>query len=110
MIDNNIIIMKPNQEDWSKTVLPGSSNRGYWNLDDKEIFITKLRKDSHIPIHDHPGREFTYLLKGEMVVNNQKLSAGDFLTAGPGDYHQINVTEEVICFIITEKSIKFLKQ
>ncbi|PEM43185.1 hypothetical protein CN636_17175 [Bacillus toyonensis] len=104
-----IKVLKNNEQIWNDSELVGSKIKSYWgNEDEKEVFIAKFAPDTFVPLHDHPGREFTYVLKGEMRVNNKVFNTGDFLTAGSGDFHEILFVKETVCLIITEKNIQFI--
>ncbi|MEC0245350.1 cupin domain-containing protein [Paenibacillus chitinolyticus] len=94
---------------WTDSSMQGSRIKSLW-LDETEVFVAMMESGTAIPLHDHPGREFTYILEGEMMVDDTLLTAGDFLTAGPGEIHRINIVKPTTCFIITEKSIEFIQE
>ncbi|CAG9623411.1 cupin domain-containing protein [Sutcliffiella rhizosphaerae] len=74
-----------------------------------KAFIVKFSPGGFIPLHDHPGREFAYVLEGEMVVGEKTLKQGDFLTAGEGELHEVKTENGVTFLIIINDMIKIIE-
>lgn len=75
-----------------------------------QAFIVKFEPGGFIPEHDHPGREFAYVIEGEMIVGNERLKAGDFLTAGWGEVHNVTTEKGVTFLIVIEKPIEIVEE
>lgn len=86
---------------WEEGMYENTEMSYLW--EDKETgqlcFLVKLHPGSWIPLHDHPRREIAYLVEGEVRLNDDIMVAGDFLTAGVGESHDV-YTETGCTFFI----------
>jgi quercetin dioxygenase-like cupin family protein len=55
--------------------------------------LMRLRPGSAIPRHKHSGFEQCYVVEGEMILGNDRYTAGDFFCAMPDTIHETITTE-----------------
>ncbi|EGL13312.1 MULTISPECIES: cupin domain-containing protein [Paenibacillus] len=66
-------------------------------------FLVKLHPGSFIPMHDHPRREFAYLIKGDLILNeNEVMKEGDFLTAGLAESHDVRTENGALLYVFID--------
>ncbi|WP_053217800.1 cupin domain-containing protein [Virgibacillus senegalensis] len=107
-------IIKDVNNVWKKGFFHNSQFKMLWredgNQSSTEAFIVKFEPGGFIPKHDHPGREYAYVLDGEMKVDGETLKKGDFLTAGEGEIHDVSTDTGVTFLIIIEKPIHVVEE
>ncbi|WP_077702805.1 cupin domain-containing protein [Virgibacillus dokdonensis] len=105
------IIHKEDTE-WKEGGFKNSEYRFLWNekteSTHKQAIIVRFGPNGYIPKHDHPGREYAYVLEGEMIVDGKKLVKGDFLTAGSGEIHTVSTKTGVTFLSIIENDIEII--
>jgi quercetin dioxygenase-like cupin family protein len=74
-------------------------------------FLVRMKHGSHAPLHDHPGGEETFILRGTLRVTNRRDTAGaslpdaevhegEYLFAPPGETHDgIAVTDALFLVV-----------
>jgi anti-sigma factor ChrR (cupin superfamily) len=80
------------QSGWKPLPIPGAfikllsleRERGY------AVLLGKLEPGARYPAHRNPGPEDFYILTGDLVIGDVKLSAGDFHHAEAGSQHEEN--------------------
>jgi len=81
---------------WKQLPVPGAfikllsleKERGY------AVLLGKLEPGVRYPAHTNRGPEDVYILTGDLVVGDRKLSAGDFHHADAGSLHSENYSVE----------------
>jgi quercetin dioxygenase-like cupin family protein len=58
-----------------------------------------FKAGARFPLHDHEGREEVIMLSGKIRFGDNVVSAGDYLTTGPGDVHDAEALEDSVFFI-----------
>lgn len=105
-------ISKKEAREWKSGVFHESEYQPLWKETTEnsqtEAFIVKLKPGGFIPVHNHPGREYAYVLEGDMWAGEELLEEGDFLTAGPDELHDIRTDHGVIFFIVIEQPIEIV--
>lgn len=101
-------VIRAQDRPWRKGIFPMSEYQPLWAdpTTGRQIFLARFGPGGSIPCHDHPGREFAYVLEGEMEVGGERLGPGDFLTAGPGETHDVKVKEGVVFLIMIDAPIE----
>ncbi|GAA4726591.1 cupin domain-containing protein [Brevibacillus fulvus] len=69
----------------------------------KRAFLLKMHPGSMIPQHDHPQREIAWLLEGEVRLGEDYMKAGDFLTAGLGESHDVYTETGCLFFLYIDQ-------
>lgn len=105
------LIVRAAEREWRKGFFPVSEYQPLWRDPDspRQAFIVRFGPGGSIPFHDHPGREFAYVLEGEMFVGGERMGPGDFLTAGSGEHHDVTVPESVTFLIVIDAPIEPLE-
>ncbi|MBG9794368.1 hypothetical protein ABD76_18385 [Paenibacillus dendritiformis] len=106
-------ISKIHEREWKKGIFHNSEYQPLWKEQDTksktEAFIVKLNPGGFIPVHNHPGREYAYVLEGSMLAGGEPMEEGDFLTAGPDELHDIQTDTGVIFFLVIEEPIEIVE-
>ena len=107
---NTHIIVRVEDRQWYEGVFPHSSYQPLWQdpQSERQAFIVRFGPGGSIPLHNHPGREFAYVLEGEMDVGGERMRPGDFLSAADGDTHEVRTETGVTFFIVVDKPIMTL--
>ncbi|MBO8162728.1 MAG: cupin domain-containing protein [Brevibacillus sp.] len=71
----------------------------------KRAFLLKMHPGSMIPMHDHPQREIAWLLEGEVRLGEDRMKAGDFLTAGLGEFHDVYTETGCVFFLFIDEDV-----
>jgi anti-sigma factor ChrR (cupin superfamily) len=83
-----------------RVVAPGVSRRDLGPAS----FMIRLAPGHTLPRHRHAVAEHCYVLEGDLLVNDQRLEAGDYHEAGPGTLHDGLVTERGCVFLVVESA------
>lgn len=106
-------VVKQEDRSWLPGVFYNSEYQMLWadETGEKETqaLLIKLNPGGFIPAHSHQGREYAYVLEGGMWAGEDYLKAGDFLTAGLHEDHEIRTEEGALFFVILEKPIEVLE-
>lgn len=66
--------------------------------------LLKFQSGAKYPYHNHPGGEELFVLKGECIINDQMLRAGDYLYTPAGFKHAVRSDKGCeLLFIIPEE-------
>lgn len=106
------LIMPREGRVWKRGVFPESSYQPLWEdpATGRQAFIARFGPGGSIPMHNHPGREFAYVLEGEMRVGRDRMGPGDFITAADGDVHDVWTETGVTFFIVVDQPIMVLAE
>jgi anti-sigma factor ChrR (cupin superfamily) len=85
------LIIAKEQMKWETGMYDKTEMCYLWSDDDtgRRCFLLKMHPGSSIPMHDHPYREIAMVTEGEVRLNQDVMKAGDFLTAGYGEAHDV---------------------
>ena len=82
-----------------ETGFPGITSSVIWSENRNGSDFIALKDGARFPLHDHEGREEIIMLSGKVRFGDIVVSAGDYLTAGPGDVHDSEALEDSVFFI-----------
>lgn len=72
-----------------------------------KTILLKFEPGASYPYHNHPGGEELFVLEGEVIIEGQKLAAGDYLYTPPGFKHAVHTEKGcVVYFMIPEEVVK----
>jgi len=60
----------------------------------RRLQLVRLTPGGRILAHKHAGTEICYIIKGSLVIDGNRLRAGDVLTAPPGTVHRETYSNE----------------
>ncbi|NDI35953.1 cupin domain-containing protein [Chengkuizengella sediminis] len=107
------IVIKKEDRDWIEGMFHNSEYQMLYSETDEEketqAFIVRFGPGGFIPYHDHPGREYAYVIEGTMKVGDDILGPGDFLTAGKNEKHIVETQDGVTFLTIIEKPIDIVE-
>ncbi|WP_128895415.1 cupin domain-containing protein [Longirhabdus pacifica] len=97
-------IIPTNEQVWEKGIYDNTEMCYLWSDEEtaRRCFYLKMLPDSTIPLHDHPYREIAIVTEGEVRLNEDIMRAGDFLTAGLGESHDVYSEHGCIMFIYVD--------
>jgi quercetin dioxygenase-like cupin family protein len=92
---------------WEKGIYENTEMCFLWNDEDtgRRCFLLKMHPGSSIPMHDHPYREIAIVTEGQVRLNEDVMKAGDFLTAGLGEAHDVYSDTGCVMFIYVDFDI-----
>ena len=79
--------------------VPGVTSSPIWGENGNGSDFIAFKAGARFPLHDHEGREEIIMLSGKIRFGEFVVSAGDFITAGPGDVHDAEALEDSVFFI-----------
>jgi quercetin dioxygenase-like cupin family protein len=88
------------RQQFAETGFPGVTVSTIWDDEGTGAGYISLSKGSIFPAHDHEGREQLYIISGKIRFGEIVVSAGDFLSADPGDGHDAEAFEDSVFFIV----------
>ncbi len=97
-------IISRERQKWDKGIYENTEMCYLWSDDEtgRRCFLLKMHPGSSIPMHDHPYREIAIVTEGEVRLNEDRLKAGDFLTAGLGASHDVYTDQGCVLFIYVD--------
>jgi quercetin dioxygenase-like cupin family protein len=85
----------PDESAWQPGLWPGSRLLSTPALAQAHTVIARLEPGSHIASHEHPYRELTYVLDGELTEDAaHRMGPGELLIMPPGSQHAISVAKD----------------
>lgn len=84
---------------FSETGFPGVTISTIWGKDGNGADYIAFKKGALFPFHDHGGKEEIYMISGKVRFGDIVVSAGDYLSAEPGDVHDAEGLEDSVFFI-----------
>ncbi|MFD2673312.1 cupin domain-containing protein [Marinicrinis sediminis] len=95
------LIISTEERIWEKGVYEQTEMCYLWADEEtsRRCFLLKMLPGSSIPKHDHPYRELAVVLEGEVRLNDDVMKAGDFLTAGLGQAHDVYSEQGCVMYI-----------
>lgn len=97
------------QRQWHEGIYENTEMCYLWEeaSSERRAFLLKMKPGSVIPMHDHPQREIAILLEGDMIMDDgQVMYAGDFLTAGHGEPHEVTTKTGCIMFLYIDYDVE----
>ena len=79
--------------------MPGVTSSPIWGENGNGSDFIAFKAGARFPLHDHEGREEIVMLSGKIRFGEFVVSAGDYITAGPGDVHDAEALEDSVFFI-----------
>ena len=70
-----------------------------------EMQIVRLEPGARIPLHTHECPEFIYVLEGELVLGDQRLSRGGASVASIGSVHSDVHSETGCVFVLVDRPL-----
>lgn len=105
-----MILLTTDKQEWRATPYQGieicflrrSGDRG-------ASVLLKFQQGARFPLHNHPGGEELFVLKGTVLVGGERLAEGDYLWTEPNASHDSVAEEDVILFVNTPEGIEILE-
>jgi quercetin dioxygenase-like cupin family protein len=82
-----------------ETGVPGVTSSPIWGENGNGSDFIAFKAGARFPLHDHEGREEIIMVSGKIRFGELVVSAGDYITAGPGDVHDAEALEDSVFFI-----------
>ena len=82
-----------------ETGFPGVTVSTVWNENGNGADYIAFKAGATFPQHDHEGKEEIYMVSGKIRFGDIVVSAGDYLSAEPGDVHDAEALEDSVFFI-----------
>ncbi|GIQ69316.1 cupin domain-containing protein [Xylanibacillus composti] len=103
-MDKQHVIIEKARMQWEKGIYADTEMCYLWSDDStgRRCFLLKMHPGSSIPMHDHPYREIAIVTEGEVRLNEDVMRAGDFLTAGLGESHDVYTDTGCVMFIYVD--------
>lgn len=101
------LIIPAEQMVWSEGLYENTEMCYLWEEEKtgKRAFLLRMHPGSMIPMHDHPKREVAWLLEGEVRLGEDYMKAGDFLTAGLGEFHDVYTDKGCLFFLFIDEEV-----
>ena len=78
--------------------------------ENRVTMLVRLAPGGEYPPHRHAGVEELYLLQGELIVDDKKLYAGDYIHAGAGSVdHRVWSETGCTCVLLTSTQDEILR-
>lgn len=114
--DINHYIVRKNQKKWQPLVEKGVQYPGIWvksllfNEKQGRSTTIQLKFDpgASYPYHNHPAGEEIFVLQGEVMIENQLLSEGDYLYTPAGFKHSVHSKPGCLLFFVVPEEIELL--
>jgi uncharacterized RmlC-like cupin family protein len=87
------------QRKFVESGFPGVTSSTIWGENGIGSDFIAFKAGARFPLHDHEGREEVIMLSGKIRFGEFVVSAGDYITAGPGDVHDAEALEDSVFFI-----------
>ena len=71
--------------------------------------LLRLRAQARFPMHDHPGGEELFVVRGEVEVGGMVLSEGDFLWTQAGTAHSLLARTDCVLLVMAPKGIRYVE-
>ncbi|WP_119419088.1 cupin domain-containing protein [Desertibaculum subflavum] len=84
---------------FAETGFPGVTISPIWNENGNGADFIAFKAGAVFPNHDHEGLEEIYMISGKIRFGDIVISAGDYLSAGPGDVHDAEALEDTVFYI-----------
>lgn len=110
--DINNYIVKNNQKEWRPLIEKGVHYKGIsvisLRYDEAQqrstTILLKFEPGATYPYHNHPGGEEIFVLHGEAILENVRLSEGDYLYTPAGFKHSVTTkTGCTLLFVVPEE-------
>jgi quercetin dioxygenase-like cupin family protein len=75
-----------------------------------KTILLKFEPGASYPYHNHPAGEELFVLEGEVVIEGEKLTAGDYLYTPPGYKHAVHTTQGCTVFFMIPEEVEKLKR
>ena len=82
-----------------ETGLPGIRVAPIWGENGNGSEFIAFEAGSRFPNHDHEGPEQILMVSGRIRFGDLILSAGDYLSIGPGEVHDAEALEDSVFFL-----------
>jgi anti-sigma factor ChrR (cupin superfamily) len=73
--------------------------------DGLEMQIVRLEPDARLPLHTHECPEFIYVLEGELIIGDRRLSDGWASVASVGSVHPDVHSETGCVFVLVDRPL-----
>ena len=87
----------------SKKVLRDDQQTG------ESALLLRFDADSTYPLHNHPGREEIFVLKGEVRVGKHALNVGDYLYTPPEGKHAVSSKNGCLVLLTLAQPIEIIE-
>lgn len=112
----NEYITRSNQVDWIPLTEAGINTGGVsvkalrWDTATKRppTILLKFDAGAVYPFHNHPGGEEVFVLEGDVLFDEEKLSAGDYLYTPPGFKHRVKSEKGCVLLFIVPEEVEIL--
>ena len=71
--------------------------------------LLRFAPGAKFPRHTHPGGEENFVLKGELVFDEQIVGEGDYFYTPPDGAHEVRANKESIVFVSAPGGIKLVR-
>ena len=71
--------------------------------------MVRIPKGARFPLHDHPGGEEVYVVRGRALVGGVTLETGDDLWTPPSGRHDLKAEEETVLFVTSPNGTRVLE-
>jgi mannose-6-phosphate isomerase-like protein (cupin superfamily) len=95
-------------QDWRRLPLPGVSLALLRDHAGERTLLLRMEPGARHPRHLHPAGEQLYVLEGDVDIDGQRLTAGDFLYTPPGASHAVASVNGCLMFIVVPQPIEIL--
>jgi len=110
-------ITRSNQKEWRPLIEPGVNTKGIFvkvlRFDERTqrapSILLKFAAGAMYPYHDHPAGEELFVLEGDVTIEGEKLSAGDYLYTPPGFKHSVKSETGCVLLFIVPEEVEILK-
>jgi len=72
--------------------------------------LLKFEAGAVYPYHNHPGGEEVFVLEGDVLFNEKKLSAGDYLYTPAGFTHKVKSENGCVLLLIVPEEVEILEE
>ena len=75
-----------------------------------KTILLKFEPGASYPYHNHPAGEELFVLEGEVMIEGQKLVAGDYLYTPPGFKHAVSTEKGCTVFFMIPEEVELLER
>jgi anti-sigma factor ChrR (cupin superfamily) len=104
---SGVLVVRTGAMDWKAGTVPGIRAKILF-VDEPRQRITSLvsmEPGAHYAQHRHHGPEELFLLSGDLIIEGQKVEAGDYCRAEPGSIHSESHTESGCLFVLVASQL-----
>lgn len=104
---SGLLVLRTGAMDWQAGTVPGMRAKILF-VDEPRKLITSLvcmEPGAHYAQHRHHGPEELFILSGDLVLEGQKVQAGDYCRAEPGSIHSESHTESGCLFVLVASQL-----